>query len=165
MENAQKFMELQTAANRATDAWLADSSEANHSAMCAADDALQAAKAAGWNKIQLPEAVVAGMMDRSVFGTVDRQHAAVDQAPANPQLAAYAPAAARVTAADLAIQRGITGRIRAGALAELENLVDPSVDLPIYHDAEFLRAEILRITSQARADIEAAKAEYLARAA
>jgi hypothetical protein len=75
------------------------------------------------------------------------------------------PAAARVTAADLAIQRGITGRIMAGALAELANLVDPDVDMPLYHDAEFLRAEILRITSGVRADIDAAKAEYLARTA
>lgn len=69
------------------------------------------------------------------------------------------------TAADLAIQRGITGRIRAGALAELEALVDPAVDMPLYHDAEFLRAEIRRVVDQVRADIAAAKAEHLARAA
>lgn len=72
------------------------------------------------------------------------------------------PAAATVTAADLAIERGIVSRIQAGALAELANLVDPAVDMPLYHDPEFLRAEILRITAGVRADIDAAKAEHLA---
>jgi hypothetical protein len=77
-------------------------------------------------------------------------------------VAAAVPAAARVTAADLAVERGIVSRIQAGALAELANLVDPAVDLPLYHDPEFLRAEILRITAGVRADIAAAKAEHLA---
>lgn len=85
----------------------------------------------------------------------------LELAPAPVATPEPVPAAARVTAADLALERGIVARIQAGALAELANLVDPAVDMPLYHDPEFLRAEILRITASVRADIDAAKAERL----
>lgn len=72
MSNAQKYMELQHAANRATDAWLEDDSEANLQAMDAADSALAQAKAAGWNIVKVADHIVDGMMERSVFGDADR---------------------------------------------------------------------------------------------
>lgn len=150
---------IKAAARTANNTWLADmDNDAKYADMLATSGVLDAFEAVhGKEMIQLSEACVAEIMDRSVFGTVDRQRAAAK--------ADQVPAAARVTAADLAIERGITTRIRAGALAELEALVDPSIDMPIYHDAEFLRAEILRIAAGVRADIAAAKAEHLARAA
>lgn len=71
-----EFMQIKLAADKATDAWLANDSEANFAAMKAADAALAAAKAAGLNIIKINETTLAGMMDRSVFGTVDRIRAA-----------------------------------------------------------------------------------------
>jgi hypothetical protein len=60
-------------------------------------------------------------------------------------------------------QCSLRERIKSGALAELATLVDPNIDIPLYHDVEFLRGEIARITAQVRIDIDAAKAEYLAK--
>jgi hypothetical protein len=162
MSNAATRQELKAAARAATNAWTDDmDNDAKFAAYMAAQEALDAFEAEhGKEVVQLCEARVAEMMDRSVFGVEDRRRAAAKAARE-----AAVPAAARVTAADLAIERGITGRIRAGALAELENLVDPAVDMPLYHDAEFLRAEIRRVVDQVRADIATAKAEHLARAA
>lgn len=50
----------------------------------------------------------------------------------------------------------LRNRVRAGALDELAALAE--TDLPLYHDAAFLRSEILRITAEAKATIAAAKA-------
>ena len=69
-------MKLVAAADKATNAWLNNDSAENFAAMVAADEAVAAAKAAGQNLVQLPDAVVDAMMERSVFGAADRKRAA-----------------------------------------------------------------------------------------
>ena len=76
LENTVEYMQIKAAADKATDAWLNNDSAENFAAMRAANDLLEAAKAAGLNVITLSEKVVDGMMARSVFGTVDRIRAA-----------------------------------------------------------------------------------------
>lgn len=71
-----EYMKLKSAADKATEAWLANDSAANLLAMKNADSALNAARSAGLNIIKVSESSLAQMMDRSVFGTVDRIRAA-----------------------------------------------------------------------------------------
>lgn len=71
-----EFMQIKLTADKATDAWLSNDSAENFAAMKAADAALTAAKAAGLNIIKINDTALAGIMERSVFGTVDRIRAA-----------------------------------------------------------------------------------------
>ena len=71
-----EYMKLKSAADKATEAWLANDSAANLLAMKNADSALNAARSAGLNIIKVSESNLSKMMDRSVFGTVDRIRAA-----------------------------------------------------------------------------------------
>lgn len=59
------------------------------------------------------------------------------------------------TVVDLARERGFMSRMRAGAMAQIEALV--TTDLPIYHDAEFLRTEIAKIIAECKSSIQEAK--------
>lgn len=53
-------------------------------------------------------------------------------------------------------QSGLRNRVYAGALADIEALV--TGDMPIHHDAAFLRAEIAKAIAGARATISEARA-------
>ena len=59
------------------------------------------------------------------------------------------------TVVDLANERGFMSRMRAGALSEIEALI--TGDMPIHHDAEFLRTEIAKIIAECKSTIQTAK--------